>query len=92
MASSNFWNELEALKNGTGGTSAKDDACNAVAGCGMPWALVKLTKSRLLAEHSSKTTISECMSSVMETAKKSSTSARLTALHSWRECREERRR
>jgi len=81
-ASSSFCSEFEGPKNGTGGTIAHDDACNGVPDCGKACGAAEQTKSRLLVEHSSKATISECMSSVIETAKKSSTSARLTALHS----------
>ena len=81
-ASSSFCSEFDGPKNGTAGTIAHDDACKAVPDCGNACGAAEQAKSRLLVEHSSKATISECMSSVMETAKKSNTSARLTALHS----------
>jgi DNA-directed RNA polymerase subunit M/transcription elongation factor TFIIS len=91
-AGSNFCSRLEGPRNGTAGTIAQDDVCNAVPDCGSACGAGEQTKSRLCAEHSSSATISECKSSVIETAKKSNTRATLSALNSCSECREERRR
>jgi hypothetical protein len=91
-AGSNFCSRFEGPSDGTGGTIAQDDAWNAVPDCGRACAGAAQTKSRLCAEHSSNATMSECKSSVIETAKKSNTRATLSALTSCSECREERRR
>jgi hypothetical protein len=74
--------ELEESKDGTDGAMAQVAVCNAVPDCGREWPPGEQTSSRLLVEHSSSATILECISSVIETAKKSRTSAMLSALHS----------